>query len=201
VSVVEFPVRNLSVRHKDIRARLWNPKNGHHSSDLDVIPNGRAEALRREKEHRQQERAKKLEEVEATRLRMARKRRALELLAEFHASVDAWVIEAGNEPLTPFLPRLTCTQIIHATADYFGLTELDMVSARRTANVLYPRMVAMYIARTQTPCSTPMIGQRFGGRDHTTVLNAIHNAEEKIKSGDAKFAADVAAIKQQLGVE
>ena len=53
------------------------------------------------------------------------------------------------------------------------ITLNDMLSARRTANVVAPRQIAMAIAKHLTLRSLPEIGRRFGGRDHTTALHAI----------------------------
>jgi hypothetical protein len=59
----------------------------------------------------------------------------------------------------------------------YGVSRVDLLSARRTANVVRPRQVAMYLAKTLTLRSLPEIGLRFGGRDHTTVLHAVRKME------------------------
>ena len=48
----------------------------------------------------------------------------------------------------------------------------DLLSARRTKDLFYPRHIAMYLAKELTLRSMPEIGRRFGGKDHTTVLHA-----------------------------
>ena len=53
----------------------------------------------------------------------------------------------------------------------------DILSSRRTAVVVKPRQVAMFLAKTLTMRSLPEIGRRFGGRDHTTVLHAVRKIE------------------------
>ncbi|WP_394072640.1 helix-turn-helix domain-containing protein [Roseixanthobacter glucoisosaccharinicivorans] len=65
---------------------------------------------------------------------------------------------------------------------YFGISRCDIVSQRRTANVVKPRQIAMYLAKTLTPRSLPDIGRRFGGRDHTTVLHAVRKIDGLIKT-------------------
>jgi chromosomal replication initiation ATPase DnaA len=71
------------------------------------------------------------------------------------------------------LSALPCIHRIQAIvcAD-FGVTRIDMLSARRTADIVRPRQIAMYLARHLTRKGLPEIGRRFGGRDHTTVLHA-----------------------------
>jgi chromosomal replication initiator protein len=55
----------------------------------------------------------------------------------------------------------------------------------------------MYFARELTSLSLPNIGQRFGKRDHTTVIHAIRTVE-KLCSESAEFAADIAALREAL---
>ena len=73
--------------------------------------------------------------------------------------------------------KITIAMIQEITAAYFGIALEDMCSRRRSHAVAYPRQVAMYLSRLLTDHSLPDIGERFGGRDHTTVLHA----HEKIK--------------------
>lgn len=58
-------------------------------------------------------------------------------------------------------------------ADAFGITVIDILSDRRDWQSTNPRQIAMLISRLLTGKSMPVIGQQFGGRDHTTVLHAI----------------------------
>jgi chromosomal replication initiator protein len=62
-------------------------------------------------------------------------------------------------------------------ADHYNVSYADILSTRRTARVVRPRQVAMYLAKTYTTRSIPEVGRRFGGRDHTTVLHAVHKIE------------------------
>ena len=52
---------------------------------------------------------------------------------------------------------------------------------KRSANIAYPRMVAMYMCRYMTDQSFPRIGLEFGGKDHTTVMHACNKIEEDLK--------------------
>ena len=53
------------------------------------------------------------------------------------------------------------------------LTWNDLLSSRRTQNIVNPRHIAMALCRRLTQCSMPEIGRNFNGKDHTTVLHAI----------------------------
>lgn len=71
-----------------------------------------------------------------------------------------------------------------AVCGAFDVLPIDMVSARRGRDVARPRQVAMYLARQLTAHSLPGIGRFFGGRDHTTVIHAIHKVEELMGSNN-----------------
>lgn len=68
--------------------------------------------------------------------------------------------------------RPTIKQITNSVCLYFDVTKTDIVSQRRTARVVRPRQIAMYLARTLTLHSLPVISKNFGDRDHTTALHA-----------------------------
>jgi chromosomal replication initiator protein len=67
-----------------------------------------------------------------------------------------------------------------ATCQHFGLSPQELVSFSRSPRVLWPRQVAIYLARELTDESLPAIGREFGGRDHTTVLHAWRRASERL---------------------
>jgi len=58
-------------------------------------------------------------------------------------------------------------------ATHYNVSRADILSSRRSAGVVKPRQVAMYLSKILTLRSLPEIGRRFGGRDHTTVLHAV----------------------------
>jgi chromosomal replication initiator protein len=71
------------------------------------------------------------------------------------------------------------TEIIQkVVADYFSLLSSDIKGKKRSQNIVFPRQIAMYIAREITGFSTTEIGQSFG-RDHTTVMHACQKIEER----------------------
>jgi chromosomal replication initiator protein len=71
------------------------------------------------------------------------------------------------------------------------------LSSRRTANVVRPRQIAMYLAKVLTLRSLPEIGRRFGGRDHTTVLHAVRKIEGLV-NGDRGLADEIEVLKRML---
>ena len=88
--------------------------------------------------------------------------------------------------------------IQRAVCRHYQVSMNDLSSIRRTANVVRPRQVAMYLAKTLTLRSLPEIGRRFGGRDHTTVLHAVRKIEGLIAK-DTALATDIELLKAKIG--
>lgn len=93
--------------------------------------------------------------------------------------------------------RVKIEEIQKLVATHYNVTRADILSARRTANVVRPRQIAMYLAKVLTPRSLPEIGRRFGGRDHTTVLHAVRKIEALAKA-DGKLSEEVDLLKRML---
>lgn len=92
-----------------------------------------------------------------------------------------------NEALKDYISKNPYVQndinsIQKAVADYYKITVEVLKGKKRSANIAYPRMVAMYMCRFMTDQSFPRIGLEFGGRDHTTVMHACNKIEEDLKS-------------------
>jgi chromosomal replication initiator protein len=93
--------------------------------------------------------------------------------------------------------RVKIEDIQRVVARQYNVSRSDLLSSRRTANVVRPRQVAMYLAKTLTLRSLPEIGRRFGGRDHTTVLHAVRKIEGLV-GNDAALAEEIESLKRQL---
>src|SRR5712692_2665857 len=93
--------------------------------------------------------------------------------------------------------RIKIEDIQRVVARQYNVSRSDLLSSRRTANVVRPRQVAMYLAKTLTLRSLPEIGRRFGGRDHTTVLHAVRKIENLVNT-DAALAEEIELLKRQL---
>jgi chromosomal replication initiator protein len=94
--------------------------------------------------------------------------------------------------------RATVEEIQQRTAEDFGITVEDLVSASRAAVVAWPRQLAMYLARELTDQTLPAIGRAFGGRAHTTVLHAHRKTAERI-AGDREAYEAVHRLTEALG--
>jgi chromosomal replication initiator protein len=69
-------------------------------------------------------------------------------------------------------------------AGHFDVRLADMTSKRRSANIAFPRQVAMYLVRRHTKASLHEIGHAFGGRDHGTVWHACKTVSVRMKKED-----------------
>ena len=94
--------------------------------------------------------------------------------------------------------RLTTIEHIQRTvAEYYKIKHADMLSKRRNRAIARPRQMAMCLARELTSHSLPEIGDRFGGRDHTTVLYACEKIAQ-LREEDADIGEDYKNLSRQL---
>jgi chromosomal replication initiator protein len=93
--------------------------------------------------------------------------------------------------------RVRIEDIQKLVSAHYNVSRADILSARRTANVVRPRQIAMYLSKILTPRSLPEIGRRFGGRDHTTVLHAVRKIEA-LASSDKALAEVIELLKKML---
>lgn len=100
---------------------------------------------------------------------------------------DVIDVEFTNEALKDYITKNPyvsndIASIQKAVADYYKLTVEVLKGKKRSANIAYPRMVAMYMCRTLTDQSFPRIGLEFGGKDHSTVIHAVDKITEDLKT-------------------
>lgn len=115
---------------------------------------------------------------------------------EIHGIKEPWFSIVGEiEAPEPRQPRIE--EIQRAVARHYSVSRADMLSARRTANVVRPRQVAMYLSKKLTGRSLPEIGRRTGNRDHTTILHAV-NKIEALRERDTDLDGVIIAIEAVL---
>jgi chromosomal replication initiator protein len=93
--------------------------------------------------------------------------------------------------------RVKIEDIQKLVASRYNVSRSDILSERRTAAVVKPRQIAMYLSKVLTLRSLPEIGRRFGGRDHTTVLHAVRKIEKAIGE-DSALCDEVELLKRML---
>ena len=92
---------------------------------------------------------------------------------------------------------ITIEDVQRTVCEHFGLSLTEIRSKRRTQSLASARQVAMYIARKLVRASFPQIGQKFGGRDHSTVMHAQDVVERRLAE-DPAFRAAVEALERAL---
>ena len=76
---------------------------------------------------------------------------------------------------------VSASYIQEIVAKYFNIEKSDLVSTKKSNDIVYPRQIAMYLCRTSANMSFPQIGRDFGKKDHTTVMHACNKIETEIK--------------------
>jgi chromosomal replication initiator protein len=76
--------------------------------------------------------------------------------------------------------EITIDMIIKEVAAHFSIKTSDMKSAKRVKSIMTPRQIAIYLARKLTSSSLVSIGEKFGGKDHATVIHSIKKIEDEI---------------------
>jgi len=103
-------------------------------------------------------------------------------------------VEALKDILPPPKPRqITIECIQKEVCKFFKIEPSEILSKKRNKQLVQPRQIAMYLCRKLTDASYPLIGDQFGGRDHTTVMHAVEKIEKEIN-----YNKDLHATVEQL---
>ena len=92
----------------------------------------------------------------------------------------------------------TIASIIEMVCRAYNVRHVDIVSQRRTKDVVLPRQIACYLAAKLTHHSLPTIAHHFGGRDHTTLVHARQKIT-RLRAADPKIDAEITNLEQKLG--
>ena len=94
--------------------------------------------------------------------------------------------------------KVNIEQIQKAVAEQFGLRLVEIKAKNNSRAIVYPRQIAMYLAKHLTEASLPEIGRQFGGKHHTTVLHSVEKIEEQRKN-DKDLNRLIGKLTEQLG--
>jgi chromosomal replication initiator protein len=94
--------------------------------------------------------------------------------------------------------KVTIESIQKAVAEQFGLRLVEIKAKNNSRAIVYPRQIAMYLAKHLTEASLPEIGRQFGGKHHTTVLHSVEKIEEARKT-DRDLNRLLTKLTEQLG--
>jgi chromosomal replication initiator protein len=78
--------------------------------------------------------------------------------------------------------KITIESIQKAVSEQFGLRPGEIKAKNNSHSIVFPRQIAMYLAKQLTEASLPEIGRQFGGKHHTTVLHSVDKISEARKT-------------------
>ena len=97
----------------------------------------------------------------------------------------------------PIKKAITPKEIITTVASFYDISARDLIKKGRKKEIVKPRQIAMYLMRSETNVSYPNIGERLGGRDHTTVMHAVEKIKEDLETNKI-LEQEVRLIKEKL---
>ncbi|OGZ60981.1 MAG: hypothetical protein A2919_00565 [Candidatus Spechtbacteria bacterium RIFCSPLOWO2_01_FULL_43_12] len=92
---------------------------------------------------------------------------------------------------------ITHKKLFQVVSNFYEIKEKELLGKNRKREIVVPRQVAMFLMRKEMKSSYPSIGQRFGGKDHTTVIHACEKIEKEMRENN-DFEQELGFIKQQL---
>ncbi len=106
--------------------------------------------------------------------------------------------EALKDIISPNKPVIiTPEYIISIVCDHFQITEADIKSKKRNADIVLPRQIIMYLCRQMTDASQTKIAQLLGKNDHTTVIHGAKKIEEMLET-DESLNNTIETIKKKI---
>ena len=88
--------------------------------------------------------------------------------------------------------------IIDIVARYYNVTAEQILSKRRSQDIIVPRQISMYLCRFLLNMTFPKIGEKFGGKDHTTVMHACNKMSTNLQDNESSLSHDIEEIKKRL---
>ena len=94
-------------------------------------------------------------------------------------------------------PSSSIENVQKLVASYYQIKIADMKSSRRMKHLAFPRQIAMYLCKKHIRSSYPEIGNKFGGKDHTTVIHAVRKIEGLIRK-DPRLRDDIEFLEKSM---
>jgi chromosomal replication initiator protein len=92
---------------------------------------------------------------------------------------------------------LSVKEVVKVVADFYNLSEENIYNKTRRKEVVKPRQVVMYLLREDFNVSFPSIGDKLGGRDHTTVIHSYNKMKEELKN-DTVLSQEITQLRSML---
>ena len=93
--------------------------------------------------------------------------------------------------------NISVKEVIKLVSDFYNINEDSVYDKTRKKEVVKPRQVIMYILREDFNVSFPSIGEKMGGRDHTTVIHSCEKVKEDLKT-DSILVEEISQIRAMM---
>jgi chromosomal replication initiator protein len=93
---------------------------------------------------------------------------------------------------------LSYKEVVKIIADFYKIEEETIYEKTRKKEVIKPRQIIMYILREDFSISYPSIGEKLGGRDHTTVIHSYEKIKKEVKF-DMLLSKEIQEIRSIIG--
>jgi chromosomal replication initiator protein len=114
-----------------------------------------------------------------------------EITLDFAKSQLAELISSGKKK------GVTYKQILRAISSLYDISPDELIQKNRKKELVRPRQIAMYLMREELDFSYPGIGEKLGGRDHTTAIHAYEKIAKNL-ARDEKLKEELVQIREQL---
>ena len=101
--------------------------------------------------------------------------------------------------IQPRSKRVTFQHVVQAVCEFYNISQKDLLSKTRKQEIVKPRQIAMYLLREEVKFSFPLIGKKFGGKDHTTAIYAYEKIKKEIEQ-DTSLEEEINIIKERLKI-
>ena len=99
--------------------------------------------------------------------------------------------------IQPKSKRIDFRKLTKVVAEFYNLSEKDLLSNSRKQEIVRPRQIAMYLLREEVKYSFPQIGKKFGGKDHTTAIYAYEKIAKDLEKNE-DLAEEINLLRERL---
>lgn len=101
--------------------------------------------------------------------------------------------------IQPATHAVSFQEVLESVSRFYSVSVPDMLGESRVREILIPRQIAMYLGKKYLRMSFVRLGETFGNRDHTTVMNSVQKIEKKIEE-DGQMMREVRTLEREVGL-
>ncbi len=109
----------------------------------------------------------------------------------------AFTEDVLKELITNAQNEVTPDMIIKIVAEHFDIPISDILSKKKTQEIVYPRHLCMYLCRILTDVALSLIGKKLGNRDHTTIIHGVDKIQKEMDKNE-KVRKDIEILKKKI---